>query len=218
MSTEPRIEPCPRRIRAFRGGRTVLDTVAARYVWEVPYYPAWYLPAGDVTLEALEAGTVTEHTEGPLAGLVRVAWDGVDQWFEEDEPVYVHPRSPYVRVDVLPSSRHVQVELGGVVVADSHAPRLLFETNLPVRYYLPMTDVRMDLLEPTGTVSECPYKGTARYWTPVVDSQRFDDVAWGYRTPLPESRLVAGLVCFYNEKVDLTVDGVRLARPHTKFS
>ena len=236
--TELRVEPCPRRIRAFSRGALTLDSLAARYVWEVPYYPAWYFPVEDLRAELKSAaeraedgaqlhdvmidGRTLPHAartyDDARAGLVRLDFDAFDTWLEEDEPVYVHPRSPYVRVDVLPSSRHVQVEIGGTVLADSTSSRMLFETGLPVRYYLPVTDVRMDLLEPTDTVSHCPYKGTAHYFTPVVEGQRYDDVAWGYRTPLPESRQIAGLVCFYNEKVDLIVDGVRADRPNTKFS
>lgn len=231
--TELRVEPCARRVRAYLGGHLVLDTVRASYVWEVPYYPAYYVPVDDVVAELVPAGDTSDvllggrtatgaavvHTDGPLAGLVRLQWDAMDSWLEEDEPAHVHPRSPYVRVDVLASSRHVVVELDGVVVADSHAPRLLFETGLPVRYYLPTPDVRLDLLEPSTTTSGCPYKGWAEYCSVVLPGgSRFDDVVWGYRTPLPESRLVAGLLCFYNEKVDLVVDGVRHDRPATKFS
>ena len=89
----------------------------------------------------------------------------MDSWFEEDVEVYTHPRDPYTRVDALPSSRHVVVEVDGVKVADSTHPTLLFETGLPVRYYLPKTDVRFDLLTPTDHHTRCPYKGTASYWT-----------------------------------------------------
>ncbi len=94
------------------------------------------------------------------------------EWFEEDEPVYTHPRDPYSRVDILASSRHVRVELDGVTVADSHQPRILFETGLPPRYYLPLTDVRMDLLRPSATQTHCPYKGTASYWSVTAGGER----------------------------------------------
>ena len=110
-----------------------------------------------------------------------------DEWFEEDEPVYVHPRDPYTRVDALPSSRHVRVEVGGVEVANSHRPVILFETGLPARYYLPMTDVRLDLLRPTDLRTSCPYKGTAEYWSVVLGDEVHENVVWGYRTPLPET-------------------------------
>ena len=150
--------------------------------------------------------------------LVRLDWNSMTEWFEEDEPVYVHPRDPYKRVDILASSRHIQVEVDGVTVADSRQPRILFETGLPPRYYLPLTDVRMDLLRPTDTQTRCPYKGTASYWSVDTGQAVHTDVVWIYRTPLPESQKVAGLACFYNEKVDIVLDGERQERPRTPFS
>jgi uncharacterized protein (DUF427 family) len=138
--------------------------------------------------------------------------------FEEDELVYVHPRNPYTRVDILASSRHVQVMLDGVTLADSRQPRILFETNLPPRYYFPLSDVRMELLRPSMTVSHCPYKGTATYWHVEIDGRVYEDHVWIYRTTLPESAKIVGLAAFYNEKVDLTIDGVTMERPRTKFS
>src|SRR5262249_34978074 len=141
-----------------------------------------------------------------------------DQWFEEDEEIYIHPRDPYTRVEILASSRRVQVEIDGVQVADSVRPRLLFETGLPVRYYLPKTDVRMDLLSPSATPTGCPYKGEASYYDITVDGTVYPDHVWWYPTPLPESQKIIGLVAFYNEKVDIIVDGERLERPKTHFS
>jgi uncharacterized protein (DUF427 family) len=135
----------------------------------------------------------------------------MDAWFEEDEPVYTHPRSPYTRVEALASSRHVRVEVDGVTVADSHRPTILFETGLPPRYYVPLTDVRQDLLRPSETQTRCPYKGTAEYFSVEVGGKVHADLVWIYRTPLPESAKVAGLVCFYDERVDLYVDGERPA-------
>jgi uncharacterized protein (DUF427 family) len=132
--------------------------------------------------------------------------------------VFTHPRDPYTRVDILPSSRHVRVEVDGVTVAESTSPRLLFETGLPGRYYLPKTHVRLDLLIPTDTVTHCPYKGQAEYWSVRAGDTVHGDLAWSYRTPLPESQKIAGLIAFYNEKVDTYVDGVLQQRPSTKFS
>ncbi|MGA5760189.1 DUF427 domain-containing protein [Nonomuraea bangladeshensis] len=238
-----RVERTAKRVRAYLGGRAVADTTAALLVWEVPYYPTYYFPLADVDESALKATGATKrspsrgegvvHTvtsgaaEAPDAALtypdspleeirghVRFEWDAMDAWFEEDEEVYVHPRDPYTRVDILPTSRHVRVEVDGVTVADSRGARVLFETGLPARYYLPKTDVRLDLLEHTDTVTHCPYKGTAEYWS--VNGQR--DLAWSYRTPLPESERIAGLIAFYNEKLDIYVDGELQERPRTKFS
>jgi uncharacterized protein (DUF427 family) len=137
---------------------------------------------------------------------IRFDWGAMDAWFEEDEEVFTHARDPYRRIDALRSSRHVRVELDGVVLADSRRPTVLFETGLRPRYYLPKVDVRTDLLEPTDTVTSCPYKGQARYWSARVGERVERDVAWSYPTPLPESAPVAGLVCFYDERLDVLVD------------
>jgi uncharacterized protein (DUF427 family) len=233
-----RIERTAKRIRAFLGGRAIADTTRALLVWEVPYYPVYYFPREDVAAELKPNGRTTHvpsrgdsvlydvegvadaalaYPSSPIEELrdhVRLDWEAMDAWFEEDEEVYVHARDPYTRVDILPSSRRVRVEVDGVTVADSHNPRILFETGLPPRYYLPKTDVRLDLLTPTDTVTRCPYKGEAEYWR--VNGHA--DLAWSYRTPLEESQRVAGLISFYNEKVDIYVNGVIQERPRSKFA
>jgi uncharacterized protein (DUF427 family) len=242
-----RIEPGQKRVRAYLGGQVVADTIRPVHVWEIPYYPAYYFPVDDVRADALTAdgGSVHSPSRGDaptftvsaggksvpeaawrfadspieeLRDLIRFDWDAMDAWFEEDEEVFVHPRNPYTRIDILPSSRHIQVQVDGVTVADSTNARLLFETGLPVRYYVPKTDVRLDLLTHTDTVTGCPYKGTAEYWSVLAGDRVHQDIAWSYPTPLPESERIAGLVGFYNEKVDIVVDGVHQDRPKTKFS
>ena len=241
-----RVEPCHKRIRVYRDNELVADTLDALYVWESPHYPTYYLPAGDfhaqlrptgatehspsrgeaevldvVTAGGTAAGAALRYPDSQieaLRGAVRLEWKAMDEWMEEDEPVYTHPRDPYSRVDILASSRHVRVELDGVTVADSHGPRILFETGLPPRYYLPISDLRLDLLRPSQTSTHCPYKGTAGYWTLEVNGKRYEDYVWIYRTPLPESQKIAGLACFYNERVDLYVDGVLQERPRSPFS
>jgi uncharacterized protein (DUF427 family) len=242
-----RVEQGAKRIRAYLGGELVAATNSPLLVWEKPYYPAYYFPVADVRMERLEAdgGVVHSPSRGdgttfdvraggktaPAAALryegsafevlrdaIRLDWDAMDAWFEEDEQVFTHPRDPYTRVDILPSSRAVRVELDGVTIAESAKPVLLFETGLPPRYYLPKTHVRMDLLIPTETVSHCPYKGQAEYWSVRAGDTTHADLAWSYRTPLPESQKVAGLISFYNEKVDLYVDRVLQDRPRTKFA
>ena len=242
-----RIEPGAKRVRAYLGGEVVADTARPVLVWEVPYYPTYYFPLADVRAELLETDGVAAHSpsrgdgrtftvkagsrEAPRAAvryedspieelrdLIRLDWDAIDAWFEEDEQVFTHPRDPYTRVDILPSSRHVRVEVDGVTVAESTSPRLLFETGLPARYYLPKTHVRLDLLIPTDTVSHCPYKGQAEWWSVRVGEHVYDDLAWSYPTPLPESQKIAGLIAFYNEKVDIYLDGELQERPSTKFS
>jgi uncharacterized protein (DUF427 family) len=142
----------------------------------------------------------------------------MDSWFEEDDEVFVHPRDPYHRVDVLNSSRHVKVVVEGEVVAETHRPRLLFETGLPTRYYFPKLDVRLELLEPTDSVTACPYKGQARYWSVRVGDHVVKDLVWSYPTTIPECPKIENLLSFYNEKVDLYVDGELQVRPKTPWS
>jgi uncharacterized protein (DUF427 family) len=153
-----------------------------------------------------------------IGGYRAFYWQRMDGWYEEDDEVFAHPRDPYHRVDVLHSSRHIRVEIGGQTVAHSTRPRLLFETGLPTRYYLPVEDVRMDLLEPTETSSICPYKGTASYWR-LRGDRTGRDVAWSYLDPIPECPKIRGLIAFFNERVDaLDVDGERLEKPKTPWS
>jgi uncharacterized protein (DUF427 family) len=242
-----KIEQGQKRVRTYLDGELVADSVNVLLVWEKPYYPTYFFPEEDVRMELLTPTEYTKrspsrgeahffsvkggktfaenaayhHPDSPvpeLSGRVAFVWDAMDSWFEEDEEVFVHARDPYTRVDILPSSRHIQVVVNGTTVADSHHARLLFETGLPTRYYVPKTDVRMDLLTPTKTQSHCPYKGTARYWSVETDGDLHENIVWGYPTPLEESIRVAGLVSFYNEKVDIIVDGVPQDRPKTMFS
>ena len=138
-------------------------------------------------------------------------WAGLDAWFEEDEQVFVHPRDPHVRVDCLRSSRHVQIVAGGEVVADSRSPVLLFETGLPVRYYLPPTHVRQELLAPSDHVTHCPYKGQAGYHSLRIHGRSLDNSVWHYRHPAHEAAAIAGLLCFYTERMEAVyIDGVPL--------
>ncbi len=240
------VEPVPRRVRAFLGGRTIVDTTRARYVWEWPGFPQYYVPLTDVLRDVLvDEGTTEETPRGDmrLFGLelddahrphaakvlsaakvdglddtVRFEWSAFDAWFEEDEQVFVHPRSPYTRIDVLRSSRRLRVESKGVVLAETSSPVMLFETGLPTRYYLNRTDVDFTRLVASDTVTECPYKGTtSAYWSARVKDALHPDIAWSYDFPTREVLPIAGLVAFYNEKVDLFLDGQPLERPQTQF-
>jgi uncharacterized protein (DUF427 family) len=241
-----RVEPGARRVRAYLGGVLVADTTRPTLVWEKPYYPTYYLPVEDVRAALVPTGdtrhsfsrgdatiydvvvdgrtapgAASRYLDSPLESLrclVRLDWDAMDEWLEEDEPVYVHPRDPYTRVDILASSRHVVVVVDGVTVADSHQPRILFETGLPPRYYLPLSDVRMDLLRPSDTQTACPYKGTANYWSLVIGEAVHEDAVWIYRAPVPESQKIVGLACFYNERVDIYLDGTLQERPDSPFA
>jgi uncharacterized protein (DUF427 family) len=242
-----RVERGAKRIRAYLGGQLVADTTRPLLVWEKPQYPAYYIPANDVRTELLSADGGVAHSPSrgdgetftiraggkeareaalryanspfeDLRDAIRLDWHSMDAWFEEDEQVFTHPRDPYTRVDILPSSRHVRIEVDGVTVAETSKPTLLFETGLPTRYYLPKTHVRMDLLTPTDTESHCPYKGQAEWWSVRTGDTLHTDLAWSYRTTLPESQKIAGLIAFYDEKVDVYVDGVLQERPRSKFA
>jgi uncharacterized protein (DUF427 family) len=241
------VEPVPRRIRAMLAGAVILDTVNALYVWEWPNYPQFYIPFADVDADrlvdeqheqrlergvarqyGLRVGDVSRpnalrvytesHVEG-LTGTARFEWSALDSWFEEDEEVFVHPRNPYARVDALRSTRHVRIELDGAVLAESSAPVMVFETGLPTRYYFNRTEVNFDHLVATETVTSCPYKGmTSGYWSVRIGDVVHKDLAWAYDFPTRQLLPIAGLVAFYNEKVDVIVEGERLPRPKTHFS
>ncbi len=239
------VEPSPRRVRVRLAGAVVADTQRAQLL--VQYgpggLPTYYIPLGDVRPEALvdeapgrdgglrwtvttgraraEAGAWTHPDPSggfaALDGHVTFSWRQLE-WYEEDERVWVHARDPYARVDTLRSSRRVEVRVGGELVASSVRPLLLFETLLPVRYYLPFEDVQRDLLVASDLVTQCPYKGVARFWSVRVGDTVEPHLAWSYPDPIPENPKIKDLVAFFNERVDLTVDGVVQERPVTPWS
>jgi len=191
-----------------------------------PREPAFFMPWGPVSrwYDVVVGERTVPHAawvrDAPeLSDLLVLSWrPGSLRWREEEEPVAGHPRDPHKRVEALPSSRHVVVELDGMRLADSSRPVLLFETDLPTRYYVPMEDVDATALEPTSNRSLCPYKGVAdQYWS-VVGHPDATNVAWSYSAPAPAVGAVTGRVAFYNELVDITVDGVRQPRPISVFS
>ncbi|CAN5847626.1 DUF427 domain-containing protein [soil metagenome] len=233
-SHDVRVEESPRRVRGTAGGAIVIDTTRPLFVWDRPSYPHYYVARADVDESLLvegdepgvfdlvvgsttEKGAARVGSAPELSGHLHFRWDALDHWFEEDEEVFVHPRDPYKRVDILRSSRRVRVEIGGVELADTTGASFLYETGLPVRYYLPKTDVRFRHLTPSARETACPYKGVARYWNVEVGGAVHPDVVWGYDFPVPESQRIAGLVCFYNEKVDIYLDEVKQERPSTPF-
>lgn len=208
-----------------------------------PELPTYFFPISDVDMSVLEPARVLDgrrwwHANldgdrieyvawsygdpiGPaaeLAGYITFDWDQMDAWYEEAEEVYEHARDPQHRVDVIASSRRVEVAFDGQQLAESDRPHLLFETTLPTRYYLPSSDVDFDLLEPSSLVTRCPYKGTARFWSVAGAGREGRNVAWSYPEPIPENPKIRNLVAFYNERVDITVDGQLLDRPRTPWS
>ena len=179
----------------------------------------WSVRVGDRVAENA-VWSYPEPLEGapPIAGYLAFYWRMMDNWYEENEEVFVHPRDPYHRVDVLESSRHVKVTVNGEVVAESERPKILFETGLPPRYYIPPEDVREEVLVESEKSTGCPYKGTASYWSVESGGERAEDVVWYYPEPISAVEKVRGHLCFYNEKVDLEVDGEAQERPATRWS
>ena len=229
----PRFEDTNRRVRVVFADINIADSKRVKLLLEPMKLGIYYFPLEDVRSDALRKSgdrlwdvvvgdraaerAVWEREDFP--GYVAFKWDLMDRWFEEDDEVFVHPRDPYHRVDVLNSSRHVKVVLGGEVVAETDRPRLLLETNLPTRYYIPKLDVRMELLTPTDLHTRCPYKGEASYWTVQVNGQEFKNIVWSYPSPIPEIPKIENLLCFYNEKVDaIYVDDELQPKPKSPWS
>lgn len=242
------VEPNPRWIRGEFDGRIVVSTRRSLLVHETGHLPKWYVPLADVDAELLEPSDRSTHCPfkgdarywslrsgervvpdaawnypDPIDGApdlstyVSFWWHAMDAWYEEAERVDVHPRDPYHRVDALHSSARVVVALDGEVLAETDRPVVVFETGLPPRYYIPEADVRSEILAASEHTTRCPYKGLASYRSAKgVDGG--EDVAWLYADPLPEVAKIAGHVAFFNERVDITVDGERLERPVTPFS
>jgi uncharacterized protein (DUF427 family) len=239
--------PTAKRVRAVFDGLAVADSTSVQLMLESGSLPVYYFPVEDVRSDLLFPGTRQETSPArgratyltiatgqrtapnaawrykaspkgspDLSGNVAFHWRHMDAWFEEDEEVIAHARDPFHRIDILRSGRHVQVRMSGTIVADTRGSRMLFETGLPVRYYIPRDDVDLGLLTPSGTETACAYKGrTSQYWGNRGDMR---DVAWSYESPLPEAGAIAGLVCFFNERVDITIDGAAQPHPRTPWS
>ncbi|KAK4561098.1 hypothetical protein LTR86_005053 [Recurvomyces mirabilis] len=249
-----KVLPTPRLIQLLFNGLYIVKTTDARYVWEHPFYPQFYVPA-QALHDASKSGqlTVTDgetyqsdngNTIGKqlilkvgertidktvsfdpalagsakdLAGLVKIDFDSVDQWFEEASPIFVHPKDPFKRIEIIQSTRPIRVLIDGQQVAKTTTSQHLYETGLPARFYLPMTDVDPAVLRPSKTKTKCPYKGEAEYYSVEVNGKLHEDVVWYYNRPTIESAQVVSLLCFYNEKVDIELDGKILERPKTHF-
>jgi len=240
------IEPCPRWVRASCGGEVVANSKQVLLAYEPRRLPVYWFPAEDVRTDLLSATRQETAPSGIVRWTLQVGdrlvpnaawsyanpgperaalidhialyWGRMDAWFEEDDEVFAHPRDPYHRVDVLNSSRHVRVELDGQLLAESTRPRLLFETGLPTRYYLPKQDVRMELLTPSTRTSRCPYKGVATYWSLRNGAETGSDIVWSYLAPIPECPKIENLLSFFNERVDIVVDGELQPRPVIDWS
>jgi uncharacterized protein (DUF427 family) len=197
LEPSDRTTRCPYKGQASYRSIRVGDRVAENAVWAYP--------------EPIESAPF-------LAGHAALYWDAVDEWLVEDEQAFGHPRDPYSRIDVYPTSRRVRVLLDGEVLADSHRAKILFETALPPRYYLPQEDVRMELLETSSKQTRCAYKGSASYWHVRAGNTLHDDLVWTYREPQHDAEPVKDLLAFFNERVDLEVEGETAERPVTQWS
>jgi uncharacterized protein (DUF427 family) len=205
------VEPLGRRVRAVRQGETVIDSDDVMLVHESGRLPRYLFPVKDVHVEG--------QAHPDVNGYVTVAWDAVDAWFEEDERMLVHPKDPYHRIDTFATSRQLEVKLDGTTLARSTRAKALYETGLPIRYYFPRADVVLSSLVPSETVTQCAYKGSARHWSASLAGGVVPDVAWSYDDEARgEGEPVRWRIAFYNERVDLFVDGSKLERPQTNWS
>ena len=197
LEPSPRQTHCPKKGDASYYSIRVGDRVVDAGAW---YYPD---PLPDAP---------------PIKDLIAFYWNRMDHWLEEDEEVFGHPRDPYHRVDVRRSSRHVRISVDGELLAESDRALALFESNLPTRWYLPAQDVAAGL-EPTDTSTGCPYKGFAGYYSVrLAGGELLKDLVWHYDDPLPDAVQIAGLLCFFNEHVDVELDGVLQERPVSPWS
>ena len=235
------LDVIPRRVRGLKDRETVVDSKRVHMLHESRILPVWYFPQEDVRMDLLRETGHTTHCPWkgdsryyafgdvekaawtypkPIAGMERLEgliafhFDALDEWLEEDEPVIGHPRDPFHRIDVNRSSRHVKVSLDGRTLAESDRPLALFETGLPTRWYFPREDVNMDLLQPSETRTICAYKGRAS----TFSSGAHDDIAWTYSEPEREVEPIRDRIAFYNEFVDVELDGEPQERPASPFS
>jgi uncharacterized protein (DUF427 family) len=240
----PRWVATPKRIRAYFSGQVVADSTHAYLLRDggppVYYFPesdvktALFTPSdqvknaplrGDASFWSIKVGehlaqdaawTYRSPVKGAefLKGYVALEWNKMDAWFEEKDQVFVHARDPFLRIDTISTDRHVKVVLNGQTVAESDAAVILLEPGQLIRYYIPVADTRVDLLRPSATTSRCPYKGLANYYSMEVGGKMFEDVIWSYRAPTLESGKIAGMVSFYNERVDaIFVGGEEVPKP-----
>jgi uncharacterized protein (DUF427 family) len=243
------LEPTPKRIRVVVGGETIADSRRAMILHESGHQPVYYFRPEDVREDVLEPsdrhtrcpkkGQASYYTirtaervveagawyypdpiahAPPIKDLIAFYWNRMDHWLEEDEEVRVHPRDPYHRIDVIRSDRRVRISLEGQLLADSGEAMALFESNLPPRWYLPADDIVAEL-EPSDTITHCPYKGAAGYHSVKLEGgDTVKDLVWCYTDPLPEAIRIKGLRCFFNERVDLELDGELQERPDSPWS
>ncbi len=239
------IQPSPKWLRAKLGGETIADTRQAALLYRHGSLPLYLVPLADVAAGALSAddvpavdasvlgesrawtirsggeerpGGARTYSHELLAGLVELDWYAIDEWWEEGEQLQVHPHDPYHRIDVLASPRRLNVSVQGIKLAQTTRAKALFETTLPPRWYIPREDVAMDLLSPSDRRSSCAYKGHAGYFSLDADGVSEADIARTYEDPWREALPVKDHICFFDERVDLELDGELQERPVTPWS
>ncbi len=195
------VEPHHRRVRAHLGGQVVLDTEDVVLVHRPGCPPAYAFPTADV-----ERSGLGSEPEPAAPGYAQVPWEAADEWWEEDEQVFMHPRNPYHRVDCLPTSRRLRVACAGTVLVDTTKTVGVYETSQPAHLYVTPDEVAPGVLVPSATTTYCPYKGTASWWSAVVRETTVEDVAWSYEDPHPECQAIAGHLCFEKTKADVQAD------------
>src|SRR5262245_10900011 len=242
------IEPFPRRVRGLLEGEVVVDSVRVTLLHEHARLPRYCFPRDDVlpgllvpsgrranspatgAMDLLDLrlgervvadGALAYAAPPPgaqgLDGLIAFYWAALDGWLEEDEPVIGHPRDPYHRVDALASSRSVRISLDGELIAESARPTIVFETGIMPRWYLAREDVRAEL-EPGTARTGCAYKGHPVYLSARTPSGLHENVAWSYPEPLPGAAAITGRVAFFDEHVDVEIDGEPRERPRSPWS
>jgi uncharacterized protein (DUF427 family) len=182
-------------------------------------YKYWHIRIGD-RFEKNAAYMIVNPPDDvvDVKGYISFKWNAIDHWYEEEEEIFIHPRDPYKRIDIVDSSRHIQVVIDSEIVADTKNPRLLFETGLPVRYYIPAEEVKKEFLIDSDLNTGCPYKGTASYYSVKTGENIHNNVVWYYSDPIDESARIKNYICFYNEKIDIIENGKLLPHPVTPFS
>jgi len=240
----PKIVATDKRIRGLLNNQWIFDTTSALLVWELPYFPHYWVPRSsflpaatfkaDAAISGIQSSTskltvgeraidvleLPERYNTQLAGYVKIESKDLDAWYEEQSEILYHPKDPFHRVDILPTGRHVRVTLAGTTLADTASEggvMGLWETNFPARWYLPRTAVNWQHLRPSATKTGCPYKGQASYYDAVIEGKEYKDVVWWYESPTSESAAIKGMLCFYPDKVATEVDGKsieKIGMPH----
>lgn len=220
-SLRPKIVPTQKLVRGVFNSQLIFRTASALLVWEIPYFPQYWIPkssflpiakfADNPSISGIQSSTARltvgaksievlicpDSFNTELAGYVKIEFRDLDAWYEELTQVLYHPKDPFHRVDILPSGRKVRVEIGGTVIADTNGEggvMSLWETNFPGRWYLPPTAVKWEFLKESKTKTGCPYKGQASYYDAVIDGKEVKDVVWWYENPTAESAGIRGLV------------------------